>query len=165
MSEEKGVIRAPVGTDLPATGTNETNQYKARLTITGAISYQSAGGEAIQYPLNEGVNLQTVEDPYDRHQRFGEDWQPIEVGWIEGASIVYLFNTEGGGFQRIPTEEEKAAVTARIIEVAVGNDPYPTPFLLLPPGRRQSFLPADIKRLVARCQKGIAKCRIVILPN
>lgn len=97
------------------------------------------------------------EQVFTRTCQVGEEFAPLETGWVEAASLVIVTNVPTR-FQVMPTEAERAAADARVVELTCGEEPE---WVLLPGETfRGSPSPAALGRLCVRCRQG--KCKITV---
>ena len=96
---------------------------KQRLTVVGSIYCQEPGEQPVSQELLFVRELASAEQPWQRRTRIGEDWQPLETGWIDDPGMVVLANDEGRGLQTMPDAGQTAAISRRTVLVGVGaND-------------------------------------------
>jgi hypothetical protein len=144
---------------------------RGRLTVVGSIYHQPADG----FPstlLGDAVRfhheLQSDEQPYERHKIAKEQWEPLDCGWVEKTGMLLIRNDEGH-FAVNPTPEQQNEVGQRVIEVVfsssltLGNPSGEC--LLVPPGETYSFYPSDATQLRLRCREGVARYTICLVPE
>jgi len=81
--------------------------------------------------------------------------------WVKDAATLRIANNTGTNLQVRPTAEERARLDAAVVEVFLGDE------LLgyVRPGRSLRYEPSDLSRLSLRCQKGGARCVVVVYPR
>lgn len=144
---------------------------RPRLTIVETISHQQPNGQPTSVDSRFGRYLQSGEEPYTRKVMVTQNWEPLDCGWLDEASIVSIVNNEGRFTQVQPTQEQRELVEARIVEIGCRPElsedarPYAT-FGLVRPGESYRGEPAvSLKSLMIRCRSGQAKCTITIFPK
>jgi hypothetical protein len=139
---------------------------KARLTVSEHISYQPlniAGQDVSPPPFCQ--LLTTEEQVWRRIVVVTSEWTPVPLGWLDGqpVSMIILKNEEGQFFQVQPTQEERDAAAARIIEVGVEYDGKIHPFTIVRPHMNARFEP--VGPIHIRCQTDHAKVNIIGVPG
>jgi hypothetical protein len=129
-------------------------------------------------------HLKSDEQPYVRTGvKVGGKWQPISLGWLgeeggAGVSDVAIENLEGTGLQVIPTLEEAADISKRVLEVSVAGKPCggqtswdeddqeeePQPGFIVRPGEGLRLTPVDASLLRIRCLHGSARVCLTVYP-
>lgn len=135
---------------------------KSRLTVVETIYHQDADGQPTAVEANYARWLASDEHPFQRRLKVGEEWQRLETGWLEDVSLLVLTNEEGKGLQTIPTDEERVALAARIVEV--GTPGSEADWLILP-GESLRGRPAAMRQLRFRCRAGTARCVLTLFPE
>jgi hypothetical protein len=103
--------------------------------------------------------LDNVDDnPCQMRTKIGEEWTPIK-GWIEKAGALHIRNEEGN-FATNPTDEERAEVMSRIIEIGIEG----MAAFLIRPGESFRAEPLALRGIGLRTQHGIARCTITVFP-
>ena len=161
-------IPAPTGEQSVAV----TTPVRSRLTIVETIYHQPADG----FPstlLGDAVRfnheLQSDEQPYERHKFAREQWEPLDCGWIERAGLLLIRNDEGR-FSVNPTPEQRTEVNRRVIELTFASslvigEATRRECLLIPPGETYPFLPSDASQLRLRCREGTARYTLCLIPE
>ena len=145
---------------------------QARLGIVEQIYCYPPGAAPTLIDLREGFWLETDEQPYQRKLKVGTEWQPLDCGWLEGkgVSLLVLVNEEGKHLTVVPSEQQKAAVSGRVVELGVqtmygmGDAPGIVPIAPLRPGLSLRFAPADAKALRLRSRAGEARVTLTLFP-
>lgn len=107
------------------------------------------------------VRLKSEEQEYTRTKfDVGEDWVPLDTGWLNEASMLCIENLEGRWTQTIPEVAARAAAAERVIEVACCG----VPFGSVHPQTSCRFTPAALKDLTIRCRKGTARISYTVYP-
>ena len=142
-----------------------------QITVVDKI-YHRQGSESPTSVSSRFIrHLQTDEQVYERRTRVGEEWTPLEHGWIEEAGMIVIQNTEGTTLQVIPTEEEKEETAAKILELSVTDGLLDSPPgvlakpWLIPPGESFRGYPSDVSKLVLRCRSGVCRYNVHVYPR
>lgn len=157
-----------------------------RFGVNQTVYYYGAGkSEHKSYNSTYSAACQMNEAPYERNLRVTQEWQQLDVGWFRDypdkqPEEMLLINEEGSLLQRIPTEEEKAEIASRIVEVGVATgELLDTKVLLhasntasifqkvaiIKPGRSLRYSPQEIGRVWLRCRKGVARVSLILIPE
>lgn len=135
---------------------------QARITVIETIYFQSPDSQPIGTEDRTLITLDTDEQPYIRNLTIGPEWKRLDAGWLETASLIHLRNNEGTYLDKHPTEEERAEMNGRIVEIAGDQTP---PFALVRPGRSIRMEPYCLDSTFLRCCSGSAKCTLTIFPK
>lgn len=102
------------------------------------------------------------QQPYAREITVDETWAPLDLGWLSGgkAGWIDIANDEGRRWERIPTDEERAAVARRVVEVSASPLVDHLPEWEVLPGR--SHQGAPVRPLFVRCRPGGGAAKIVV---
>ena len=161
-------------------GEDPRNDPSSRLTVVEHVYHEPSDDAGTNTQRSFSRKLKTNEQPFVRKTKAGSDWRPLATGsWLEDSSMLVLSNDEGG-FQRIPTPEEKRALEDKILEVAVLPPPpskkdrtmhstkmpecVPLVFALVHPGETLRFTPADLSLLHVRSKSSEVKMTLTLLP-
>jgi hypothetical protein len=136
----------------------------SRLTVVENLYHQPtegfpamAFGDASRFSRE----LQSDEQPYERHRVAKETWEPLDCGWIERCGMLMVRNDEGH-FSVNPTQEQRAKVARRVLVVSFGES---EDAILLPPLETCRFYPADVKQMQIRCREGTARYTLYLIPE
>ncbi len=160
MGEEQGILSEP-------------RAAASRLIVTGQVSHQQPGSDAVSTVLAFVRRLETGEQPVRRVCEVGEAWQPLYRGWLDSCSCLTIHNHEGEQLQRIPSAEERQAIDARVVELSFSwakdgqsNVLHADASLLCFPGESMGpICPAELKDILIRCRSGKAKITINMVPS
>ncbi len=135
-----------------------------RLTVVDAVYFSPHDGQPIEYRTPFGRELLTDERPYSRPLTVGPEWVEVDLGWLKdvGVSMVVVQNDEGRYRQTVPSPEERASESDRVVEVAAETGV--PPFALVRPTESCRFEPARATGLALRCRSGSAKVTVVLVP-
>ena len=131
-----------------------------RLTVIETVYYQLSNSQPMSVPVRFTRQIKTDEQPWVRKIQVGENWQPIDKGWIKNCSMLMLVNEEGSGLQKVPTEEERRDISARV--VLIGNDSF---CVRVRPGESCRIEPDDFLDANLICMQGKARCTLYIFPG
>lgn len=130
----------------------------AFLTVVETVYYQPLDEQPTAVESRFMHPLDSDAEPVVRKLEVTEAWQTLDVGGLAGAAVFVVANEEGQ-FRRIrPTEEERQAAAARIVEVGRGG----TADWLIPPGASMRGIAAQPGQLQVRCQAGTARCTLTL---
>lgn len=131
----------------------------ARIVVTGYVYHQPATEQPFSVNLGFSRQLESDEQPWIRKIKIGEEWQPLDPGWVKEVALLVLVNDEGEHrFQRVPTEQEKQDMKDRIVELGYLSPAQAKPNWLIPPGENFRGMPVDLASLRVRCRRGEARC-------
>lgn len=133
-----------------------------RLTVVETVYHQTFGEQPVSVESRFERELQSDEQMYQRRKIATEEWQPLDLGWVEEVGCVVAQNTEGQFLQLIPTPEQRAENAKKILEVAYL--PAAGMVFYVPPGESLRLYPSHPKQLVIRCQAGTVKYTVNIIP-
>lgn len=141
------------------------HQSSSRITVVETVYHQTVPDQPTALESRFSRFLASDEQVYVRRLTVGEDWQRLDTGWLKVASLLLVSNDEGRGQQVQPTDQERADIAARVIEVAHGE--YRSAILpdwLIPPGESLRGCPASLGNIWLRCRQGVARCTVVLFP-
>jgi hypothetical protein len=107
-------------------------------------------------------HISTDEQPYSRFVVVGEEWQPIDYGWLKDKPIgMMVIENCPPQLMTHPTLEEKRVLDAAVIEVGL------PPFAQVLPGESCRFHPHEsvLNNLRIRCRQGNTRCRVTLIPG
>lgn len=145
---------------------------RARVTVVSQFVHQLPGEPAHTPPKTRYYRwLVSDEDSYARTLRVGNEWTPLDLGWLKdsttGYSLLVLSNAATERTTRSPTREEKIQLTARILEVGiVGTDGTVLDLAEIPVGEGGlSLSPRRIDRYRIRCVSSEGRYSIFLVPG
>lgn len=138
---------------------------KSKLTVVDTVYYQCVGGEPVSVESKFSRELDSDEQIYQRHSKVGEDFIPLDCGWLErNVGMLLITNEEGKNLQAHPTEEEAETLSRRVLEVRYKGNGLAGGWLI-PPGESFRGYPSNTENLVIRCQVGTAQFTINLIPK
>ena len=157
----------------------EAPKIQDRLTVVEKVYHQQHGEQPIQIERSFERMLQTQDAPYNGHPRrtISEEWTPLDFGWLEdgGVSVAYVINDEGKNLKTMPTAEEKAAIAAKVLEIAnvvdlldIDGTTKSTPvgmIITIPPGETRLLSLDNFDPIRVRCRSGVARVSIWLFPR
>jgi hypothetical protein len=151
-----------------------------RLAVVATVYHVPQDDEPVSVQYQFDRSVRSDEQTYTRRVKIGEQWTPLDHGWVEQAGMVVVSNDEGRFLKANPTIEEKAETSLKIIEIAVvaimtseknrtmHSPPrlpdVTVPFGLVYPGETTHLTPLDVKTLRLRCRSGTARVSLTVIP-
>jgi len=106
------------------------------------------------------------EQPYTRVMKVGVGWQPLEFGWLAGkVGLIAVQNGAGKNLRTHPTEEEKVAIKATVLEIAAFENGRDTIICIVRAGRFTVFEYPAPETLRIRTRDHSAKITITAIPR
>lgn len=141
----------------------ETPAVQHWLTVVETVYFQAGAGTPVYTEARFARLLASEEQPYQRVQKVGQEWQALDAGWLagEGASLLVLAN-EFPQWRVVPTPDERLDAMAKVVEVCIGE--RSTPFAFIRPGEDCRFEPSDLTALRLRCRHGETKITATLIP-
>lgn len=139
--------------------------YVARVGVVETIYHQAPDAQPISFDHRYGHIVAADEQPYSRKLKAGSDWTALDCGWLQKASVLQVVNEEGRFPQTVPTDEERIATAAKVVELGCGTADGVHCFALVHPGHSARFEPADVKSLHVRCRSGEVRLTVNVLPG
>lgn len=144
----------------------DPTQIQPRLTIVETVYYQTPNTPASQVSSSFMRSLETHEQPYERKMVATEEWQPLinEQCWVKECSLILVTNEEGRYLQVNPTEEEREATAAKVLEISFDITNL-TGDWEVPPGETFRGNPRHPQALFIRCRSGEARFTLHVFPR
>lgn len=139
--------------------TEEPPLVVGRITVVDRV-YQQSSEDSLMTESGFFRWLKTADQPYQRKLSIGKQWVKLDHGWLKAAGMMVL-ECHLTQFQVQPTDEQRRAAEARIIEVGVGET-NPVPAFVVRPGESMRVMPADLDILWLRCRKGYARVTLTL---
>lgn len=130
------------------------------ISVVEAVYHQKLRQQPTSLESTFSRDLVSDGDPYQVTMVVTEEWQDVDVGWVERCGMMVLKNLEGLGLQVIPTEAEVAAIESRVVDIAFGDDRAAAHV----PPRATSHLWPDVTVRV-RCRSGTARLLVFASPE
>ena len=137
---------------------------KDRITVVETIYHQPFGQNPFSVEERYDRELETKEQPYSRHCKATEEWQPLDCGWLaSGASLLHIKNDEKLGTEVLPTEEEKAEHAKHILRIRLGSDLVWD--CTVPPGETMRICPEDLAGIRIQSAHGNTDFTLTLFPR
>jgi len=120
-----------------------------RITVVEMVYFQSPGENPLGVESRYSRKLTTDEQPCERRLKATENWQELDRGWVDQASLIVISNQE--------------TIAGKILEVAY-RDAYQDTWLVLP-GESMRASPSDASRLIVRSQSGTTRFTANLFPR
>jgi hypothetical protein len=138
----------------------------SRITVTEMLYHWSPTDEPEFVQRGWNRMIQSDEQSYRRRVLVKEEWQAIDCGWLRGQDLCLLFiSNEPDDQAGNPTPEEKQVSDAKVVELAFGNEAHVSPSWLIYPGESFRGCPSTTENLLLRCQRGIARVNLFLVPK
>lgn len=136
---------------------------KDRLTFNLTVYHEHRGDKPHTLSRNWSELLEFMDEPYTRRLRAEEDWKPIDLGHLKPSQIgtIVIENITGRARLVNPTEEEKKADAAKVIELSFTGSSEDA--WLVKPGAPFFGQSNHIQRLQIRSQQGVADYRLHLI--
>lgn len=133
-----------------------------RITCQFSIVHEHCGDPPFTLGCSFSSICKTVEQPWTRRVQIGEQWIPLDIGWIENPGLIVIENQTGKGLLVNPTEEELAEINSKMIYVTC-NEPD-VEWIIMP---RMHFFarPKTLENIRVRSSSGKIKASIHVLPE
>lgn len=138
-------------------------EVNGRLTVTGVTYHQAPGEQPTSWETQWVCTTHPEGQPYQRRCKATEEWQPLDLGWSEEVSLLAIRNEEGK-FWVNPTEQERAEMEAKVIELAVMAGGQLVTMGLVRPGRSGQIEPSNLGSWRIRCLSGYARYTLCLFP-
>lgn len=139
---------------------------KTRITIVNSAYFQPVDGDPKLFDRKWSQALTTDEEPYQRKMKVGEEWQPLESGWLNGEASLLVIQNLKPRFDHNLSEAELKEVEEKAVELgsALYTDQKSVQvFSTVSVGRDVQIEP--IGRLMIRCAKGEAQVQYTFYPK
>ncbi len=176
-------LPAPAAADSrPSVPYPTRNLPTHRIIVVEMVYHQSIEDQPTALETRFARWLSTDEQPYGpRRAKATSEWQPLDLGWIEEASMILLSNLEGQGLQKQPTDAERLVMSQAVLEVgmvvAEGSSRSRTmfsgplqaergviPFCSVPPGETARFSPLNLGQMRVRSRGTSTRFSVTLLP-
>jgi len=137
---------------------------KNQVFIVETLYHQPTGGfptTALGDTTRFSRELESDEQPYERRKLAKGNWELLDHGWIDQCGMLLLRNDEGY-FSTNPTPEQREEIFKRVIEISFSDK---IPSILIPPKETCRFYPANLSQIQLRCQEGVAKYTLYLIPR
>lgn len=150
---------------IPAADLGTTDRKpEARIVVVESVYHQRFGEDPEEVQSRFSRALESNEQLYKRQLKATEEWQPLDCGWLRGnVGMLVIANTEGQFLTPNPTDEEREALSKRVIEVAYGAGIKFS--WLIPPGESMRGCPSSAGSLHVRCHSETATFTLYLFPS
>lgn len=153
-----------------------------RIIVVEMVYHQSTEEQPTAIETRFARWLDSEEQPFIRRSKVGEEWQPLDTGWIDTAGLILISNVEGTTtIQQQPSQQEQDSLTSRVLEIGLitpepvksnrtmysphqGPSTLIVPFAEIIPGETIRFSPVNLDRMRIRCRNGFGRYSIHVLP-
>lgn len=138
-----------------------------RITVVDKFYFEPAGGKSRLFETKFWHDLKSIEQLWERSCIGNETWKQLDLGWLNGQPVgmIVIENNEGKFYDKNPTPEERLAVAARVLHLAIlGENEVPTdatPWLSIWPGGGFKGKPSPSARLWVRSPSGSLRYTVV----
>lgn len=147
---------------------SKQESLKDRVTVVEqVVHYSPRSGRTYPHEIRYAYETETVEQPWERagfNCYATEEWKPLDLGWIQRASMICIRNEEGKGWDRMG-EGEKKALKERKLELKLGDLSYPSEKIVIYPQRDARFCVENLKNIFMRSAKGLTNYSLFICPE
>jgi hypothetical protein len=146
---------------------DKVTRAKNRLTVVHQVNHVAQGFPGKTMVLAFDRELEVEEEAYERNMcKATEEWQEIDLGFLKGKSLSYVFirNNVGQNLQVNPSLEEKEKIAKKILEVVIGFKPLSLYSWLVPPGECFGGCPSS-RSVWVRCLSGEARYSLFVAPG
>lgn len=144
-----------------------------RITVQCSAHFEQVGEAPTSVHCAYSALLpQAGEQVYIRRAKVGEEWVPLDMGWLPACSMVIVENLSGMNLQRVPSVEEQRVIESQILllHMARPNETLEDVRALgvsvgweIPPSRFHMGMPRA--PLFLRCTQGQAPVRLTLFPR
>lgn len=138
-----------------------------RIVVKETVYWQSRGSNPQSVSGNFVHTVRSGEYPYS-HPRIvvGEDWQPLEIGWLKRAYAVVVENLAEVR-RTIPTPEEAKASEDKVLEIGTSREGVSIPFCHVRGGESTRLSPphGNVSGFCMRCLRGEAQVTVTAFPG
>jgi len=134
---------------------------KSMMTVVSVVNFAGHGPACPPVESRYEVPVQSEEQPYLRYFTVEEEAKFLDTGWVEDHSLLVVRNEEGKGLPTNPTDEERAALEERVVELYGGESVFR---ILIHPKRSVQLTLSCTKGLMMRCRKGSARITLAVFP-
>lgn len=161
---ERGIGKTflPLSQENSADFPSNFSRPKARIVVVENVYHQSPGRDPVGVDTSSSRFCDSDEQPFLRHTRIGDDWTPLETGWVADPYLVCIRN-DAIVYRVNPTAQELTEADNRVIEVAVmwkDGPPDYFPFTLIRPGDSIRVYPTEDARYFLRSRFGFTQVTI-----
>lgn len=139
---------------------NNFQRPRPRIVVVENVYHQSPGSDPVGVDTSSSRFCNSDEQPFLRRTRIGDEWMPLETGWVSEPFLIAIRN-DAAAFRVNPSSAEREEAGRRVIEVAVVTENgLGAPFTLIHPGDSVRLYPLDGAKYYLRSQLGYAQVTI-----
>ena len=133
-----------------------------RLTIVETLYHRTIESGIAEYVGRFTRDLQSDDEPYQRQKKIGEEWEPLDTGWLEvNVGTVFIQNKAGTDLMRVPSDGEKEAISRQAIVIRFnGSDG-----LIIPPKESARFCPVNSSTIEICSLSGTIRYSLCVVPR
>lgn len=169
-------MTSPAVPDPPLGAADDTAEFpspapvparRASVLVIETVVFQHPSDQPTDCRSSYQYRTESDEQPYSRTYSVGEEWVPLDVGWLKdvGVGELCVRNVEGADRATYPTPAEVAETAAKVVEIGEGCESYPGVFLLVRPGRSCRFEPETVSLVLVRSRSGRTRIRVTAFPR
>jgi hypothetical protein len=162
-------------------GASSMTEADSYITVVEYVYYQQRGElDPVAVEVLYNRRTQTSEQAYVRQLSVGDQWTPIDQGWLKetGVGLLVLQN-EGIKFSTQPTQLQQEEADSKVVEVAIlpkqdigarrtmhsSPELGPQVFTQVRPVEALRLVPVDLESLRIRCRSGSVRCLLTLIPR
>lgn len=133
-----------------------------RVTVVEQVCHQREGEGPVSAPSSRfWRTLKSSGEAYQRGLVADGSWRKLDLGWVPDPGLVLIYNREGQNLQANPSDEERADIAKRVLEVSYAGE---LPGWLVLPGESMRGLPTDASELMVRSRHGKIRYQVFAVP-
>lgn len=125
----------------------------SRLTVVETVYHHQRGGQPAAVEARYTRRLASDEQPYRRTMTLGAEWQPVDLGWLQGQPVGLLILQSG----------EKPG--GPLVEVGVAVLDAVQPAFVIRPGESFRGEPLPDAEICVRASAAGARLAVTVLPG
>jgi hypothetical protein len=134
------------------------------MTVVEHVYHQVSGERPVEAPTR-GYDraLQSDGGSFLRSLIADETWRPLNLEWVPEPGLLCIYNREGSNLPTLPSEEEKADIARRVLEVSYSVDGELG--WEIPPGESMRGIPTKAKELMVRSRHEVIRYTVFAIPR
>ena len=136
-----------------------------KLNVVSMIYHQELGEhpeEPVCIESRWSRRLKSRGQMYQRRLKVGEQPVPVDTGWVERPGTIVIVNCTGQQPTTVPTPQQAAERASHVMELRFGTT---GPCWLVRPGESFCASPSTFEGLTVRCQNGMARYTLHVIPE